>query len=42
MHLKQVTARHSALDAETPKHNHLLIRGLRVDPETSLRRNSIV
>ena len=29
MHLKQVTARHSALDAESIKYNHLLIRWLR-------------
>ena len=30
MHYKHVTARHSALDAESPKHNHLFIRGLLV------------
>jgi len=33
MHFKQVSARHSALDAESsPKHNHLLTMGLRVKP----------
>jgi len=43
MHYKQVTARHSALDAESTKHNHLLIRGLRVNPAmTNWRKLSIV
>jgi len=32
MYYKQVTVRHSALDAESPKFSHLLIRGLRVKP----------
>ncbi len=32
MHYKQVTARHSALDAESPKDNHLFIKGLMVKP----------
>jgi len=32
MYFKQVTERHSALDAESPKYNHLLTMGLRVKP----------
>ena len=32
MHYKQVTASHSVLDTESCIYNHLLIRGLRVNP----------
>jgi len=39
MHFKQVSARHSALDAESPEHNHLFISGLRVKPAMTKWRN---
>ena len=39
MHFKQVTACHSAFDAESPKRNHLLIRGLRIKPAMTKWRN---
>jgi hypothetical protein len=39
MQSKQVAARHSALDAESHKFNHLHIRGLRVMPAMTYWRN---